>query len=116
MAQIKKGGKAEPARTAAIAAGSPTYITGRPCRHGHLSPRFVSNGCCVECMRTRHKIETAKKREARQEREKLAALAVKPVNCFADLMAVWGLPEKPVEIDVPARVIVCWDLPESEAV
>lgn len=26
-----------------------TYITGKPCKHGHLSPRWVSNNVCVAC-------------------------------------------------------------------
>lgn len=35
----------------ALAAGSNTYFTGRPCKHGHVSPRFVKGGSCVECWR-----------------------------------------------------------------
>lgn len=34
-----------------IAAGETTYSTGVPCRHGHLAPRFVRDGRCVECNR-----------------------------------------------------------------
>ena len=25
------------------------YFTGKPCKHGHLSNRYVSNNICVEC-------------------------------------------------------------------
>lgn len=35
-------------RAEAIATGSTKYFTGEPCKHGHLSPRYVSAGC-VEC-------------------------------------------------------------------
>ena len=26
-----------------------TYMTGEPCRNGHIAPRYVHNGRCVEC-------------------------------------------------------------------
>ena len=36
-------------RAEAKAAGSARYFTGKPCKHGHISPRFTSNRRCVEC-------------------------------------------------------------------
>jgi len=36
-------------------AGASTYFTGRPCKHGHLSERYVSNGHCKSCIEVRHK-------------------------------------------------------------
>ena len=36
-------------RLEAIAAGKPTYVTGAPCKHGHLSPRYVKNHACITC-------------------------------------------------------------------
>jgi hypothetical protein len=30
--------------------GKTRYYTGKPCRAGHLSERFVSSGGCVECV------------------------------------------------------------------
>ena len=27
------------------------YITGKPCRHGHVATRRVANATCVECER-----------------------------------------------------------------
>lgn len=35
--------------------GASTYFTGRPCKHGHLSERYVSNGHCKVCVDIRHK-------------------------------------------------------------
>lgn len=35
----------------AIANGEKTYFTGKPCCHGHLSPRWTNTGQCVECNR-----------------------------------------------------------------
>ena len=36
-------------RQEAIALNILRYITGRLCKHGHMSERFTSNGACVEC-------------------------------------------------------------------
>ena len=43
--------------------GSKKYFTGKPCRRGHTSERFVSNNTCVEC----HKSAYKKWREAHPE-------------------------------------------------
>lgn len=37
--------------TKARALGLKVYFTGKPCKNGHLSERWVNNGCCVECKR-----------------------------------------------------------------
>ena len=36
-------------RKKAAEAGLVHYFTGRPCKHGHISRRIVSNGGCCEC-------------------------------------------------------------------
>ncbi len=36
-------------RHAAHAQGKVHFFTGRPCRRGHVSPRFVSSGNCISC-------------------------------------------------------------------
>jgi len=41
-------------RDDAMAAGKDTYFTGKPCKRGHISERFVSNHTCVECSRGDH--------------------------------------------------------------
>jgi hypothetical protein len=38
-----------PARDAARKASGMTYVTGRPCSRGHLSPRYSGNQTCVAC-------------------------------------------------------------------
>ena len=38
-------------REEAVDTGSLHYFTGSPCKHGHLSPRFVSNCRCIVCNR-----------------------------------------------------------------
>jgi hypothetical protein len=37
-------------RTVARAAGLKRFFTGRPCKHGHLSERYVSTGSCIACL------------------------------------------------------------------
>ena len=37
------------ARAEARARGASRYVTGLPCKLGHLTERYVSNGICVEC-------------------------------------------------------------------
>lgn len=36
-------------RVEAAKAGLTRFYTGKKCRHGHQSERFVSNGVCVKC-------------------------------------------------------------------
>jgi hypothetical protein len=38
------------ARRDAHAAGQRHYYTGKPCKWGHIGPRFVVNGNCVACL------------------------------------------------------------------
>jgi len=38
-------------RSEALSAGLPSYYTGKPCKHGHLSKRIARNGVCYECLR-----------------------------------------------------------------
>ncbi len=38
-------------RAEALALGFTRYWTGVPCKHGHVAPRRVSSGGCVECQR-----------------------------------------------------------------
>lgn len=37
------------ARQQARAAGAVHYVTGKACKHGHVSARFTSNGSCIAC-------------------------------------------------------------------
>lgn len=38
-------------RSQALSEKLPRYFTGKPCKHGHVSERQTSNGCCLECHR-----------------------------------------------------------------
>lgn len=36
-------------RKIAIRNGDKTYFTGKPCKRGHIAPRYVSTTTCLEC-------------------------------------------------------------------
>lgn len=38
-------------RREAIAAGVKYFSTGKPCKYGHTSERYIGNGACLECIR-----------------------------------------------------------------
>lgn len=52
--------------------GDDFYITGKPCKHGHFSKRYVIDSSCVECRdvatvtwrREHNRVQAAKKRQA----------------------------------------------------
>lgn len=51
-------------RQEAIAQGLRHYFTGKPCRHGHMSARYVTSGC-VECAKKNAR-ESAKRNPERR--------------------------------------------------
>lgn len=51
---------------AARAAGKLTYNTGKPCKYGHMSERYVSGNKCVECNRLREDKRTKRERPRRR--------------------------------------------------
>lgn len=50
-------------RMSAARAGLKRYYTGKTCKHGHNSERWVYNGHCVECT-----METNRRRQAEIKR------------------------------------------------
>lgn len=49
-----KDSEAAALRAAAKAAGAKTFDTGRPCKNGHVSPRYAGDGKCVACIAERN--------------------------------------------------------------
>lgn len=47
-------------RDDALSRGLTTYYTGKPCLHGHDSPRYVSSWACVECNNARNSARNRK--------------------------------------------------------
>ena len=60
-------------RQEAKSTGSPFYVSSRPCKNGHLSPRRTSNGNCTEC-------ECLPEKRAASVRASMAWLDAKPEN------------------------------------
>lgn len=54
-------------RTAAKLLGEKRFNTGKPCKLGHLSDRYVANGQCVECSRAQA-IEYTKTDQSKEAR------------------------------------------------
>jgi len=55
-------------RSEARSADSKRYFTGRPCRHGHIGERLVSNGSCLICSYARD--ATCRAENPRETRDK----------------------------------------------
>ena len=48
-------------REQALQEGRARYFTGRPCKRGHLSERYVSNSACVACVAEKSSLIQARK-------------------------------------------------------
>lgn len=46
------------------------YCTGKPCKHGHYSPRFASNKACVACETARRTILSPEAKDALREQRR----------------------------------------------
>ncbi len=65
MAELKK------TRKEAMQALEPFYMTGNPCKHGHIAKRATASSECCDC---RKLINAAQKQGLKEFRKKLAAL------------------------------------------
>jgi 5-methylcytosine-specific restriction endonuclease McrA len=54
----------------ARSAASAHYFTGSPCKNGHLSPRYTSNGMCIECSIAYRKLHYKNNKAHYQENKK----------------------------------------------
>lgn len=61
----------------AKAQGVPLYFTGQPCKSGHLSARYTSSGCCVECKRAKALDQKQAKSEYDQARYQASAEVIR---------------------------------------
>src|SRR6516164_6841786 len=60
-------------RDEARALGLKRFFTGKPCKHGHVAERGVSNPGCMECSRGRRREGRAANLEKAKERERESA-------------------------------------------
>lgn len=56
------------ARIKAAENNEKTYLTGRRCKHGHLSERYVRSGQCVQCNREKSSTYGKRLRELRKSK------------------------------------------------
>src|SRR5882724_11627238 len=56
-------------RAAAKLAGAPRYLTGKPCRNGHVSERYISGACC-KCISASQKRKYYANRESHLAKSK----------------------------------------------
>ena len=62
--------------------GLTRYITGFPCRNGHVAERMSSDGSCVECNKAKRKkpSERARKNRQKQRRRQLRKSTKPPIS------------------------------------
>jgi len=88
-------------RKEAAAAGLKKYNTGRPCKHGHLSDRYVDSGACSACLKNMVAVNYAKSADQREviaNQTKRIFLFVRPaglpaIKLLVDSMVAARLPE-----------------------
>lgn len=54
-------------RSQALRLGLKRYLTGEPCKYGHISQRLVNSSHCCECLKIRGKVWTQNNRERSRE-------------------------------------------------
>lgn len=54
----------------ALAAGHDTYLTGKPCKRGHIAPRKVKSFECTQCMKERYQRDKDKLQKYNREYQK----------------------------------------------
>ena len=77
-------------RAEAVAARSPKYFTGLPCKRGHLAPRYVDNSVCMTCR--------AEDVRFKRQSERAARRADAPSDAL-DQLATWKALVKSEEVE-----------------
>ncbi len=91
LATVAAGLENSPRKNAATA-GLKKYRTGQPCKHGHLSDRYVESGACVECV----KKATALTYTSGAEQREIIASYTRQIFLFTKLS---GLPALKMMVD-----------------
>lgn len=76
-----------PEKLKAIENNEDFYFTGKPCKHGHISKRYVKGSVCYECSLTVNK----EKRKGKERQYSLAKYKLKPEEYDAMFLAQKGL-------------------------
>lgn len=60
--------------------GSPRYFTGKPCKHGHVAPRWTATCSCWECQRCQQFDYDRTEQRRRKQREYSAKVEQRPTR------------------------------------
>lgn len=75
-------------RKQAMMAGENTYFTGKPCKNGHMSYRYVQSGACYDCINATRVAADSPTAKAREQRLTEAATALKVKNLVKENLAL----------------------------
>ena len=75
-------------RQQAMTAGENKYFTGKECKHGHKTFRYVQSGACYDCINSSRITENSPSTKARQERLKDASDKLAAKNLILENMVV----------------------------
>lgn len=73
----------------ARAAGLKFFMTGQPCKFGHVSPRYVSNSVCVACAAEKRERANARKAKRAAERLRWPSNRAQADSADDDIITAW---------------------------
>jgi hypothetical protein len=75
-------------RKQAMMAGENRYFTGKPCKNGHMSFRYVQSGACYDCINAGRISEDSPTAKAREQRLTEAATVLQAKNLVKENLAL----------------------------
>ena len=75
-------------RKQAMMAGENTYFTGKPCKNGHMSYRYVQSGACYDCINSTRVSVDSPTAKAREQRLQQAATVLQAKNLVKENLAL----------------------------
>lgn len=75
-------------RKQAMIDGENTYFTGKPCKNGHMSYRYVQSGTCYDCINLPKLSPDSPTAKAREQRLTEAATALQAKNLVKENLAL----------------------------
>lgn len=75
-------------RKQAMIDGENTYFTGKPCKNGHMSYRYVQSGTCYDCINSTRLSQNSPTSVAREQRLSEAAMSMHAKNMVKENLAL----------------------------
>lgn len=95
-------------RPQAINNGDKTYDTGKPCKFGHVSPRYAANHTCLECSLTNSRNYDAVNLELRRQRRHQRKLSNPNYYRSQHLKRKYGLSAADFDSLFESQKGMCW--------